>query len=101
MKKYENIRNQRMERIGHDKLLKSFKKKIETTMIGSLSSFEKYFGEFFDQNQEIHDLYQQARSEILDKGNYQLRNTEAELSNYIVTEKLNEYTFRFDNQTED
>lgn len=94
MRKYEQLRNERMERIALTKLSKTLKKKIETTMIGSLSSFEKYFSDLLEENSEIMNLYQMARSEILDKGNHQLRNIDSELENYVIKEKLHKYEFK-------
>ena len=70
-------------------------------MIGSLSAFEKYFGEILEQNEELQDLYNRARSEILDKGNYQLRNIDSDFKNFIVKEKLRHYEFRPVNTQED
>ena len=88
MKKYEEVRQQRLERIGEDKLSKTVKKKIQTTMIGALSTFEKYFGEILDSDADMQDLYNKARSEILDKGNYQLRNIDVDMKNFIIKEHV-------------
>jgi small nuclear ribonucleoprotein (snRNP)-like protein len=101
MKKYEELRQQRLERIGEDKLSKLVKKKIETTMIGSLSAFEKHFAEILEESEELQDLYNRARSEILDKGNYQLRNIDSDFKNFIVKEKLRHYEFRTTDTQED
>jgi hypothetical protein len=37
-----------------------------------------------DQQKMMYDLYQKLRSEILDKGNTQARNIDAELSQYDI-----------------
>ena len=37
------------------------------------------------EEQHVKNIYDQIRSEILDKGNNQIRNLEAELSQYEVT----------------
>lgn len=64
------------------------RKKIQTTMIGALSSIEENFGFLWDGDEEQHklykELYDKIRSEILDKGNNQARNIDAELSHYDV-----------------
>lgn len=64
------------------------KKKIQTTMIGSISSVEEFFGFLWDgeteEHQQMYDLFQQLRSDILDKGNHQARNIDAELAQYEV-----------------
>ena len=60
-------------------------------MIGALSSVENHFGFLWDSDGEMskqqklmYDLYQKLRSEILDKGNIQTRNIDAELNQYEV-----------------
>ena len=62
-------------------------------MIGALSSIEDHLG-FLWSNADgaplteeqilMKDVYQEIRSEILDKGNNQARNVDAELSHYEV-----------------
>ena len=75
------------------RLKKEIKKRIQTTMIGSLSSIEKHFGflwgnesdiELTDQQIQLKDVFEDMRTEILDKGNAQIRNVEAELESYDV-----------------
>ena len=61
-------------------------------MIGSLSSIEKHFGFLWDGDPEnlndeqrtMYDIYQKTRQEILDKGNSQAKNVDAELSQYDI-----------------
>lgn len=64
------------------------KKKIQTTMIGSLSSIEEHFGFLWEGDTEEHkkmsELFQTIRSEVLDKGNHQARNIDVELSQYEI-----------------
>lgn len=76
-----------------DRLRQVVKKKLDTTMIGSLASIEKYFGflwghdiegDLTPQQEQFADLYEDLRSEILDKGNHQLRNFDTELANYEI-----------------
>lgn len=77
---------------SRDRLLKISQKKIETTMIGALASFEEHFsylwedehGNYDPSKKEMYELYQQVRNEVLNKGNTQSRNMAAELSNYEV-----------------
>ena len=76
-----------------ERLSKIIKKKIETTMIGALSCIEENFG-FLWNHQDgepaseeqlyMKEIYQKIRSEILDKGNNQARNVDAELSQYDI-----------------
>lgn len=89
---YKKIRDDKYRQDSKDRLAKIIKKKVETTMIGALSSIEQHFGFLWEnkngqltQEQKImHDLYQKIRSEILDKGNTQARNVDAELAQYDI-----------------
>jgi len=90
---YDKTRKDKYKSDSKVRLLKILKKKIETTMIGSLSSIENHFGFLWNANgsgemtpeqQTLYDTYQKIRSEILDKGNTQARNIEAELNQYDV-----------------
>jgi hypothetical protein len=62
-------------------------------MIGSLSTVEKYFGFLWDvenptpEQNQLKDFFEDLRSEILDRGNTQIRNLENEFLNYEVTWK--------------
>lgn len=75
------------------RLKKEVKKRIQTTMIGALSSIEKYFGflwgedldELSKDQERMRDIFEDMRTEILDKGNAQLRNVDSEIENYDVT----------------
>lgn len=85
-KAFNKIRSDKYKEESKDRLSKILKKKIQTTMIGALSSIEENFGFLWDGDTEQHkamkELYNQVRSEILDKGNNQARNIDAELSQY-------------------
>ena len=89
---YKKVREDKYRQDSKDRLSKIIKKKVETTMIGALSSIEQHFGFLWEnkngklsaEQQAMYDLYQKIRSEILDKGNSQARNIDAELSQYDV-----------------
>ena len=91
-KEYKKVREDKYRQDSKDRLSKIIKKKVETTMIGALSSIEQHFGFLWEnksgklsaEQQAMYDLYQKVRSEILDKGNSQARNIDAELSQYDV-----------------
>lgn len=62
-------------------------------MIGALSSIENYFGFLWEvdidevptaEKKLMYELYQKVREEVLNKGNAQARNIDAELSQYNV-----------------
>ena len=92
-KKYKEERDNRYKNSSNERLLKIARKKIQTTMIGALSSIENNFGflwgseessEITEEQQHMKDIFDQVRSEILDRGNNQARNLEAEMSQYEV-----------------
>ena len=75
------------------RLINNVEKKFKTTMIGSLASFEKYFGELWGHGGEdltpeelrFRELWEQARTEILNNGNSQLRIAQEEIAQYSMT----------------
>ena len=74
------------------RLKKEAKKKIQTTMIGALSSVEKHFGELWGgssatpspEQARMRNIFEELRTEILDKGNAQIRNMDSEIEAYDV-----------------
>ena len=90
--KYKEARDSKYKSDSKERLSKILRKKVETTMIGALSSVEEHFsflwvnenGAQTPEQKIMHDLFQKVRSEILDKGNTQARNVDAELSQYDV-----------------
>ena len=91
-KEYKKVREDKYRQDSKDRLSKIIKKKVETTMIGALSSIEQHFSFLWDnknsplteEQKMMFDLYQKVRSEILDKGNNQARNVDAELAQYDI-----------------
>lgn len=87
---YKKIREQKYKVESKDRLSKVLKKKIQTTMIGALSTIEENLAFLWEQDntkfskEDMKNLYNKIRSEILDKGNNQARNIDAELSQYDV-----------------
>lgn len=92
MDNYQKLRDTKYKAESKERLSKVLKKKIETTMIGALSTIEQHFGFLWNvddgqltkEQLEMKALYNKVRSEILDKGNNQARNIDAELSNYNI-----------------
>lgn len=91
MDNFKNRREKIHAQKSKAKLSQNLKKKIQTTMIGALSSIEKHFGFLWEhqdipesKKEEMRNVFNDLRSDILDKGNHQLRNVDAELSNYEV-----------------
>jgi hypothetical protein len=90
-------RESRNKEVSRDKLFKMSKKKIQTTMIGALSTIEENFGflwglsisegERSEEQKKIQELYEDVRAKILDRGNTQIRNLESEFINYDITRK--------------
>lgn len=79
-------------------------KRFQTTMIGSLHQFEKYFGylwgidldedELTDQQLDLRDRWEITRNQILNNGNNQLRQM---LNDIAQNEKLvkTQYHYKF------
>jgi hypothetical protein len=67
------------------RLLTNINKKFQTTMIGALAAFEKRFGHIWDQDTRWLEVWNQARTEILDIGNKNLRAAEQEISEYTIS----------------
>jgi len=93
MDNYKKIRDSKYKSESKDRLSKILKKKIQTTMIGALSTIEENLGFLWggenslsptDEQKKMKVLYEKIRSEILDRGNNQVRNIDAELSQYEV-----------------
>ena len=92
--KYKADKTNKNKEMSKDRLLKISKKKIQTTMIGALSTVEKHFGFLWGhespdaltpEQEHMKELYDLVRSEILDRGNNQCRNLETEFMNYDIT----------------
>ena len=89
---YKKLRETKYKADSKDRLSKILKKKIQTTMIGALSSIEENLGFLWNspdgqptkEQEVLKNLYNKIRSEILDKGNNQARNIDAELAQYEV-----------------
>lgn len=89
MDRKQEIVNERSK----NRLKKEIRKKIQTTMIGALSSVEKYFGFLWGENVDnptkdqlrMREVFEDMRTEILDKRNLQIRNSDAEIETYDVT----------------
>jgi len=96
----KQIREERNKEVSKESLFKSSKKKVQTTMIGALSTIEESFGflwgfEVEDSSkltpEQLHlkGIYDEARAKILDRGNTQIRNLELEFANYDIARKKN------------
>ena len=93
MEKYKSDKSAKYKEVSKERLLKISKKKIQTTMIGALSTLEKGFGFLWGhkssepltpEQEHLKEIYDEVRSEILDRGNNQARNLEAEFANYDI-----------------
>lgn len=86
--KYSIKRYSKYKEDSRERLSSNVKKKVQTTMIGAISSIEEHFGFLWDSDtqeaEQMRQLFFRLRSEILDKGNYQIRNIDAELAQYDV-----------------
>jgi transcription termination factor Rho len=89
----KKIREEKQKEMSKERLLKTTKKKIQTTMIGALHSIEQHFGFLWDvenpgpEEAHLKEIFEELRSEILDRGNNQIRNLENEFSSYEIVWK--------------
>ena len=91
---YKENRDTKYKQVSKERLLKISQKKIQTTMIGALSTIEKYFGflwghetldgELTPEQSHMKQQFEEVRAEILDRGNNQIRNLEAEFVSYDI-----------------
>jgi hypothetical protein len=87
---YRRFREDKLKQVSKDRLLKIAKKKIQTTMIGALSAIEKRLDFLLQDNDpKLNDVFEELRSEILDRGNTQIRNLENEFTHYDIVWKKN------------
>ena len=93
---YKSKKEERFKEASKTRLSKIAKKKIQTTMIGALSTVEKFFGflwghgdseELTPEQEHMKNLFDEARAEILDRGNSQIRNLETEIAQYDISWK--------------
>ena len=93
-KNYKEEKDKKYKSSSKERLFIISSKKIKTTMIGALSTLEAHFGFLWGHDAEesltpeqehMKTIFEQVRSDILDKGNTQIRNVEAELATYDVT----------------
>ena len=87
-------RDDKYKEVSKDRLFQISKKKIQTTMIGALDSIEKHFGflwsteeELTSEQTQLKSIFEQARAEILDRGNTQIRNLQNEMTHYDISWK--------------
>ena len=91
--KFKTSKEERYKEVSKDRLLQISQKKVQTTMIGALSTIEKNFGflwgyenseELTPEQAHMKEVFDEVRAEILDRGNNQIRNLEAEFANYEI-----------------
>jgi hypothetical protein len=98
LKKTLDLRSKREDKfkdMSKNRLYEISRKKIQTTMIGALDSIEKSFGFLWQtaegdmsaEQEELKKIFESTRSEILDRGNTQMRNLQTEFINYDITWK--------------
>jgi len=83
------------------KILQNTKKKFETSLIGSLARFEKYFSYLWEEDDHFLDLWQKARNEILNHGNNQARAALEELEMFMDDGSRYKHHYKFYNKNEE
>lgn len=98
--KLKEFRDQRKKDASKEKLLKIAKKRIQTTMIGAISSIEEVFGFLLETDESVKQAFDDLRSEILDRGNNQIRALESDFSTYEIVWKKYNYQLPFKEKEE-
>ena len=85
------------------RFLNAIKKKFDTTTIGSLAILEELFGELWghglpykeltEEEEEWREIWNEARTKILDLGNSNLRGAQSEVAQYTLS--WNRYVTNF------
>lgn len=89
----KKVQEEAYKEVSKERLFNASKKKIQTTMIGALETIEKNFGFLWDfhetdpNQKELKLIFDKIRSEILDRGNTQIRNLETEFNGYDINYK--------------
>jgi hypothetical protein len=88
----KKVQSERKKTYSRRQLASMLTKKFKTTMIGSLASFEEHFGYLWGHGKKEEELseneinwrnfWDEARTEILNKGNSQLRAALEEVNHY-------------------
>ena len=85
-----------------DRLTKNCKKKVQTTMIGALSSIEDHLGflwghdkdqELTEQQKKYEIIWDDLRNEILNHGNYNLREGLEDVEEFF--DRADKYSYQF------
>ena len=83
---------------SRERLKKILEGKMRTVMIGAIASVEECFstwlklkGRRTEDEQDFFEAFQDCRSEILDKGNAQIRNLDEEMKQYVMDWKRYNY----------
>ena len=94
---YKKSREDRYKEVSKDSLFKASKKRIQTTMIGALSTIEEHFGflwgfelpeeQLTPEQKHVKSIFEDVRAKILDRGNTQIRSLESEFVNYEISKK--------------
>jgi hypothetical protein len=96
---FKKRKEEKEKEISKEKLLDASKKKVQTTMIGAISTVEKYLDFLWEdegsQQEDFKKIFQDIRSEILDRGNTQIRNLENEFLNYEIVRKKHSINLPF------
>jgi hypothetical protein len=94
-KQEEDERGRRYDEQSRKRLLRILEKKMTTCFIGAISKFETYFGVLWGHGKdeadltaaelEWRDIWNVARTAVLNNGNNQLRAVQSELVQYTMT----------------
>ncbi len=98
----KRLNEERSQIYAKRKLIDNLSKKFKTTMIGALACFEAEFGHLWGNGKpdeklteseiEFREMWERTRTEVLNKGNNQLR---------AAQDELGQYSFKFESFKEE
>lgn len=97
----KNAREKRYLEASKNRLEKIVETKIRTAFIGALAAFEEKFGSLWGhdkdditpEQEEMYNIWEDARTQILNNGNNQIRAAKQEIENHVI--KWNRYKYEF------
>ena len=104
------VNEERVKSYSKRQLLEKISRKFKTTMIGSLASFEEFFGDLWghgknkadltEEELKYREIWEEARTAVLNKGNSCLRGALDELAQHTVNKERYKVEFMVKDENE-
>jgi len=107
-KKEEDNAKTKYQAASRNKLQNAIARRIRTTMIGALATIEEKLGFILGEDgnrtkeqEHLNNLFKEVRSNILDKGNDQIRQLDSDFDAYVIEMKKMYLEFRLEKEGKD